>query len=146
MPNFNAAIFPRTVLGFDFGMKYIGVAIGQSVTKTASPMTTLMARNGVPVWADIQSLIEQWHPQDIVVGIPLNMDGTEQPITFSARRFGNQLLDKFKLPVHFVDERLTSWEAKNRAYSESKQRRLKDNHIHALAAMILIEQWMNESL
>lgn len=137
---------PKSVLGFDFGMKYIGVAIGQSVTKTASPLTTLMAKDGIPDWLEIQSLIERWHPNDLVVGIPLNMDGTEQPITFCARRFANRLHTKFRLPVHMIDERLTSWEAKNRAELAAKNRQLKtdNNTLHALAAMILIEQWMTQ--
>lgn len=137
---------PKTVLGFDFGMKYIGVAIGQSITKTASPLTTLLAKDGIPKWDEIQSLINHWHPHHLVVGIPLNMDGTEQPITLCARRFKNRLVEKFRLPTDTIDERLTTWEAKNRALLEAKQRDLKiaDNDIHGLAAMILIEQWMSE--
>jgi putative Holliday junction resolvase len=136
----------KIILGFDFGMKYIGVAVGQSVTQTASPVTTLLAKDGIPKWEEIQLLIQKWQPHDLVVGIPLNMDGTEQPITFCARRFANRLKVKMQLPVHAVDERLTSWEAKNRAFSEAKHRNLKisDNNLHALAAMILIEQWMTE--
>lgn len=130
---------PKAVLGFDFGMKYIGVAVGQSVTKTASPLTTLNAKDGIPHWPDIQALIEQWHPNDLVVGIPLNMDGTEQPITFCARRFAKRLENKFYLPVHTVDERLTSWEAKARQVKGNK------NTLHALAAMIILEQWINET-
>lgn len=137
---------PQTILGFDFGMKHIGVAIGQSVTETASPLTTLLAQDGIPNWADIKQLIEHWQPQHLVVGIPLNMDGSEQPITFCARRFVNRLVAKFRIPVHAVDERLTSWEAKNRAFSEYRTRKLKTSTdtFHAIAAMILIEQWFTD--
>jgi putative Holliday junction resolvase len=147
MPSTNhTSSLPQIILGFDFGMKYIGVAVGQLITKTASPLPTLSAQDGIPDWTEIQSLIKQWHAQVLVVGIPLNMDGTEQPITFCARRFANRLHTKFCLPVYPVDERLTSWEAKNRSFAELKQRNLKTskNNIHSLAAMILIEQWISE--
>lgn len=136
---------PKTILGFDFGMKHIGVAVGQSITHTASPLTTLTARDGIPNWIEIQALIDKWKPQALVVGIPLNMDGTEQLMTCCARRFMHRLQTKFKLPTHEVDERLSSWEAKNRHFSNIKYSKTKKNEkkIHAESAVILIEQWMN---
>lgn len=136
----------QTILGFDFGMKYIGIAVGQTITKTASPIKTLKAKDGIPNWAEIESLIARWQPDLLVVGIPLNMDGTKQPITFCAEKFANRLKAKYHLPIFSLDERLTSWEAKYRAVEEANNRGLKTSidELHALAAMILIEQWMSE--
>src|SRR6185437_5451854 len=99
----------KIVLGFDFGMKYIGVAVGQSITYSASPLTTLLAKDGIPAWQEVEQLLEKWRPQDLIVGVPLNMDGTQQLLTFCARRFIKRLHARFKLPVYEVDERLTSW-------------------------------------
>lgn len=134
----------KTYLAFDFGLKHIGVAVGQSITQTASPLTTLSAKDGIPDWEVIKTLIENWKPSDIIVGIPLNMDGTEQPMTFKARKFANRLKTRFQLPVHDVDERLSSYEAKHRLLANAKRfdpRKLKQT-IDAVAASILLEQWM----
>lgn len=128
----------KTVLGFDFGMKHIGVAVGQSITKTASPLITLLAKDGIPNWEQINDLIKQWQPQDLIVGLPLNMDGSQQRLTFCTRRFIKRLQAKFKLPVHEVDERLSSWEAKQ------KTKKPKDPKTHAYVAVLLIEQWFTE--
>lgn len=125
------------VLGFDFGMKYIGVATGQEITKTASPLKSLQAKDGIPDWDEVANLIKEWAPQALIVGNPINMDGTTQEITNCANKFAGRLKHKFKLPVHMVDERLTTWEAKQR---------LTDANIakcNAEAAAIITEQWLN---
>jgi len=122
------------VLGFDFGMKRIGVAVGQSVTKTANPVTILKAIDGVPDWNQLQTLINQWQPHAFVVGIPLNMDGSEQDTTKAAKRFANKLQGRFNLPVHHVDERLTSVEAKRLAKKEEP--------LDAIAAKLIVETWL----
>ena len=90
----------QTLLGFDFGMKRIGVAVGQTVTQTARPLTTLKAVNGTPDWRAVEKLIGIWQPDAIVVGIPLNMDGTEQPISHSARQFSAELHQRFEFRGH----------------------------------------------
>ena len=79
---------PHTILGFDFGLKRIGVAVGQTVTQSARPLTILNAKQGVPDWLEIKKLILEWGVNALIVGLPLNMDGTEQPITARAREFG----------------------------------------------------------
>lgn len=140
------------VLGFDFGMKHIGVAVGQTVTHTAKPLSTLSAKDGMPNWEEIDQCIKNWQPKILLVGLPLNMDGSEQAITFAAKKFGNRLQAHTKLPVEFVDERLTSWEAQNR-WEESRTqqgknrilRKNKKQKLHGMSAVILIEQWMNKS-
>lgn len=123
------------LLGFDFGMKYIGVATGQEITKTANPLTCLVAKDGIPNWHEVEKLINTWKPTALIVGLPLNMDGTEQPITACARRFANRLQHKYKLQVHLVDERLTSWEAKQTASNFAE--------VNAKAAALIVEQWLN---
>jgi len=127
-------------------MKHIGVAVGQSITRTASPLTTLSARDGIPNWSEIQALIEHWRPSDLVVGVPLQMDGTEQPVTFCARKFIKRLRTRFTIPTHEVDERLSTWEAKTRADQAPSKRKVKASGqaVHAYAAVVLIEQWMGE--
>ena len=101
----------RTLLGFDYGKKRIGVAVGQKLTATATPAETLHSSNDQPDWAGIARLIETWRPQALVVGLPLHMDGTEHALTEAAREFGRALEQRFDLPVHLIDERLTSIEA-----------------------------------
>jgi putative Holliday junction resolvase len=130
------------VLGFDFGMKYIGVAVGQSLTQSATPITSLLARDGIPNWQEIENMIQNWRPHALIVGIPLNMDSTEQPITFAARKFANRLEVRFKLPVYRVDERLSTWEAKHRiGPKKNKKQQIKE--VNAMAAVVLVEQWLN---
>jgi len=140
------------VLGLDFGMKYIGVAIGQSVTKTAKPLTTLLAQDGVPKWQEIQTLIDEWQPERLILGIPLNMDGTEQPLTFAARSFAKKLKQHFECPIELVDERLSTWEAKERLKERKlegltrnkKSKKREIEMLNATAASVLVEQWFSE--
>ncbi len=124
----------QRVLGFDFGTKYIGVATGQTVTRTATPLTSIKARDGIPSWDEIAALIKEWQPEALIVGSPLNMDGTTQHLTHCAHKFASRLKQKFKLPVHLVDERLSTWEAKQHATDLLQ--------VNATSAAILVEQWL----
>lgn len=129
---------PRgTVLGFDFGMRRIGVAVGQGITASATALTVLAARDGKPDWDSLAHLIEAWRPQALVVGLPLTMDGSEQELTRLARRFGRQLAGRYNLPVHHVDERLTSVEAE-RLLAE----RPAGGGVDSEAARLLLESWL----
>jgi putative Holliday junction resolvase len=136
---------PQTVLGFDFGLKNIGVAVGQSVTHTATALTTLKAKDGIPKWPEIEQLIAKWRPHALIVGIPLQMDDAEQLMTFCARKFCNRLRQKYQLPVHEIDERLSSWEAKTRVNNLRLRKIKSENETHAISAVVLIEQWMTEN-
>jgi putative Holliday junction resolvase len=98
----------RTLLGFDFGKRRIGVAVGQEITATATALETVRADDGKPDWSAITRLIRDWQADALVVGLPLNMDGTEQEMTRAARRFANQLEGRYHLPVYLTDERLSS--------------------------------------
>ena len=131
------------VLGFDFGMKFIGVATGQTITQTATPLTTLKAIDGIPNWDEIAQLIEEWRPEALLVGLPLNMDGTSQLITNCANKFANRLKQKYKLPVFLVDERLSTWESKQRSPRRSNALSQKQLlKINATAAAIIVDQWL----
>lgn len=134
----------KTVLGFDFGMKNIGVALGQSLTGTARPVATLQAQDGAPQWQEIQALINDWQPQLLLVGLPLHMDGSEQMLTKAARRFGNRLHGRFKLPVEWVDERLTSFEAEMHL-SDLKPVDTNDKlSIDSVSAQLIVQQYFKQ--
>lgn len=135
----------RTVVGFDFGKKYIGVAVGQEITGTATPLASVKAKDGIPQWHEIEKFLKEWQPQLVVVGLPLNMDGTEQPLTKDARKFGNRIHGRFGLPVEFQDERLTTADAKERLFASGGYRNLQKDHIDTLSACLIIESYF-ESL
>jgi putative Holliday junction resolvase len=122
------------VLAFDFGLRHIGVAVGQHITRSASPLTTVRARDGSPDWAAIDALIREWHPAQLLVGLPLNMDASESDMSRLARRFAERLGARARLPVALVDERLTSVAAR-----ESQPARADS---HALAAVLIAEGWL----
>ncbi|RMF19924.1 MAG: Holliday junction resolvase RuvX [Gammaproteobacteria bacterium] len=128
------------VLAFDFGLKRIGVAVGQSVTGTASPETILSARDGQPDWHEVAALLETWQPQQLVVGLPLNMDGTDTSITPNARKFAKRLHGRFGLPVDLVDERLTTREVRHELDLRGG-RRQSVTRVDALAAVVILESW-----
>ena len=134
----------HTLLGFDFGMKRIGVAIGQTITKTARPLTTLAAREGLPDRGEIRALFDKWHPDACVVGIPLNMDGTEQPVTIAARAFQQWLAEQFQIPVHAMDERLSTRSAREQIFSTGGFRALKNAEVDSLAAQIILQDWLTQ--
>lgn len=134
---------PQILLGFDFGTKSIGVAVGQTLTKTARPLIALSAASGEPNWDEVIAVIQEWHPQALVVGIPLNMDGTEQELTKLARKFAVKLHKKSNLPVYLVDERLTTVAARERLFATPKgYRALEKASIDAMAAKLILETWM----
>ncbi|PIZ04997.1 MAG: Holliday junction resolvase RuvX [Gammaproteobacteria bacterium CG_4_10_14_0_8_um_filter_38_16] len=130
----------RIVLGFDFGLRKIGVAVGQLITQTANPLEILKANRGVPDWARIQKLIVTWGADALIVGLPLNMDGTEQWITQRAREFGNTLREKCNLPIFFVDERLTTIAAKEIMHDNLKGAARFEN-ADSVSAKLIIESW-----
>jgi putative Holliday junction resolvase len=129
-----------TLLGFDFGTRKIGVAVGQSLTGTATPLETLEWVKQKPDWERIQQLIDEWRPQALVVGLPLDVDESETDATQPALRFSRQLEGRFHLTVHLADERFTSFEARDRLGHRAK--RLED--YDAVAAKLILETWFNE--
>lgn len=133
---------PLTLIGFDFGTKSIGVAIGQTLTRSARPLLSLKAQNGIPNWKQIAQIIAEWGADALVVGIPLNMDGTQQSITKQAQHFAKTLREKFGLTVHLVDERLTTVAARAELFAKGGKDALKKSRVDAVAAQLILEDWM----
>ena len=133
----------RTLLAFDFGSKKIGIAVGQELTRTARPLTILRNISNKPDWEGITRLIDDWRPHALVVGLPLNMDGTEQDMTRAAKRFANQLQGRYHLPVFHADERLSTKAAQQmiRDHSGGEPR----NGVDALAAQLILETFFCEN-
>jgi putative Holliday junction resolvase len=132
-------------MGFDFGYRNIGVAIGQRLTGSATPLPTLHAQKGVPNWNDIQKLIKQWNPDALIVGLPTCIDGKSLYITKPAKKFATQLNEKFHLPVHLIDERLSTKEARSRLFAEGGYRRIQECEVDSAAACVILEQWLHTS-
>ncbi|MEM7207977.1 MAG: Holliday junction resolvase RuvX [Pseudomonadota bacterium] len=132
-------------LGFDFGERKIGVAVGHALTSTANPLVTLKAEHGQPDWGVVADLIQEWKPRALVVGLPLQMDGTRQEVTRLAQKFANRLRGRFGLPVHTMDERLSSAEAADFIKNErekgnrGKTRRGDEDRI---AAALILQHWL----
>ncbi len=135
---------PEILLGFDFGMKRIGVAVGQTVTKTARPLATIQAVGGTPQWDDIKKVVATWHPDALVIGIPFNMDGSEQPLTQAAKRFAEALKQQCQLPVFGIDERLSSVAAKDKVFSSGGYKALKKTQIDSVAAQLILQNWLDQ--
>ena len=135
---------PRLLLGFDYGMKQIGVAVGQAVTGQARELCVLKAQNGVPDWNQVEKLIREWQPDAIVVGLPLNMDGTPSEMSARAEKFVRRLNGRFNLPVHTHDERLTTFEAKGQRLAEGQRDGYRQRPVDAIAAALLLEGWLQD--
>ncbi|HEV2112080.1 MAG TPA: Holliday junction resolvase RuvX [Gammaproteobacteria bacterium] len=137
----------QTAIGFDFGLKRIGAAVGQSLTRSASPLGVVAIRGGEPDWEAITGLIREWRPGALVVGLPYNMDLSEQDMTHKARHFATQLAERFPLPVHTVDERLSSREAEAALKEQRQQgrRRITREDIDGAAACVILESWFNSN-
>ena len=129
-----------TLLGFDYGSRKIGVAVGQTVTGTATALETLQLVNHRPDWKRIESLISEWRPQALVVGLPLDVDDSETDATQPALRFSRQLEGRFHIKVYLADERFSFFEARDRLGHKAK--RLED--YDAVAAKLILETWLNE--
>lgn len=131
----------ETVLGFDFGPKKIGLALGQSITGSANPLTILPSSNARPDWAAIERTIREWRPTTLVVGLPLRENGEDSPMSLAARDFIAQLRDRFDLPVHGVNEFLSSHAAAERT---GGGKRGVPPPLDAVAAQIIVETWFAE--
>ncbi|MBR9857670.1 MAG: Holliday junction resolvase RuvX [Gammaproteobacteria bacterium] len=131
-----------TYLGFDYGTKSIGVAVGQQITGSARPLLALKANEGVPNWDQIEALLKEWQPDLLVVGLPLNMDGTEQDISRRARKFANRLHGRFGIKVELQDERLTTTDARARLFVAGGYKALGKGAVDAVSAQLILESWM----
>ncbi|MBH86526.1 Holliday junction resolvase RuvX [Marinobacter sp. BGYM27] len=133
----------RRVMAFDFGTRRIGVAVGQEMLGKAQPVGMILARDGVPDWNDITALIEEWQPHLFVVGLPLNMDGSESEMCLRARKFGKRLHGRYHHPYEMMDERLSSYEAKGEVLSGGGSRDFGKHGVDDLAAVLILESWFS---
>jgi len=122
------------IMGFDFGTTRIGVAVGQRITASASPVAVIRARDGKPDWQALDSLVTEWQPSLFVVGLPLNMDGTMSEMAEAAMKFARRLMGRYQVPHEMMDERLSTFEA----------RQLEDDTsaLDATAAKLILESWL----
>lgn len=133
-------------LGFDFGNKKIGVAIGYADTGIASPLQTIRSPNQVPDWHAIGQLIAEWQPIGLVVGLSRQQDGTDNIITPRMQKFCRQLTGRYNLPVYQVDETLTTFAAKQMLYDELKVSAGKLWEVQdQLAAQLILQSWFNQT-
>ncbi len=138
---------PVCVLGFDVGARRIGVAVGNTLSRTARAIAMVAARDDGPDWNAVAALVREWRPDRLVVGEPLTLDGEAQPATHMARRFAREAESRFALPVDLIDERSSSREA-DRRFAEKRRagqaRRRDAQALDALAAQIIVERWLGE--
>jgi putative Holliday junction resolvase len=135
----------EVIIAFDYGVRRIGVAVGQTTTATASPAGVIPVR-GSPDWPAIERCVREWSPGRLLVGVPYNMDGTETVLTATCRAFADDLARRFGLPVDCVDERLTSAAAtadlREARRSGARTRRVRREDIDAHAARLILETWL----
>jgi putative Holliday junction resolvase len=136
----------RTVLSFDYGLRRIGVAVGNTLTGTAEVLATIDAQDGKPDWRAIDRCVADWRPAAIVAGVPYNMSGRDDRLSRAALRFADELRERYGIEVHRVDERLTSREAEDdlreRRRSGAKARRVRRGDVDREAARLLLLQWL----
>jgi len=133
----------RSVLAFDFGMVQIGVAVGNTLLRTTQPLAILRARAGIPDWQALEQLVQDWQPDLLLVGDPLNMDGSDSELCERARKFARRLHGRLGLPVTMVDERLTSFEAKQVSREQGHRGDYKRRPIDSQAAELVLQSWLN---
>ena len=133
------------VISFDFGLKRTGVAIGNTLTGSASPHCTFISKNEKPDWQGISQLFEEWQPEQLVVGMPTELDGSESPLTKRIERFCNQLEGRYQLPVEQENEQFTSIEAARRLKElrqKGRKKKVTKDEVDKIAATIILENWM----
>jgi len=137
-----------TIIAFDFGLKRTGVAVGNTLTGSASPTCTLQSRNEQPDWQGISRLFDEWKPERLVVGMPTELDGSESPLTKRINRFCNQLNGRYNLPVDQENEQFTSIEAAARLKQlrqSGRKKKVMKEEVDKIAASIILENWMQKN-
>jgi putative Holliday junction resolvase len=127
---------PMTILAFDYGTRRVGVAVGNTETRASQALKTISVTNADTLFKELENLLKEWQPDQIIVGLPTHPDGTEHEMTTKAKRFGNQLHGRFNVPVRWVDERYTS------AVLEGDPK-MQDNQ-DAHSAALILEQYLTE--
>ena len=133
----------ETVIAIDFGLRNLGIAVGNTVSNTARPLTVMRARDGKPDWETLTSLLAEWKPDRVLVGHPLNMDGTESEMGLRAKKFSRQVEGRLNITVTMVDERLSSREAKALAREAGHPGDFSNEPVDDQAAAIILTTWLN---
>jgi len=132
----------QTVIGFDYGERRIGIATGQTITSSATPLITLNTINQKPDWDAIEKIINEWKPEALIVGLPTYLDGSDSEMTTKAQRFSRQLEGRFHLPVHLINESLTSFEAEQHLTKKNQHNK---QEIDKIAAAIIVQNWLEQN-
>ena len=128
------------VMAFDYGLRNIGIAIGQNITKSASTFYAIKAKEGLPDWVQLDSIIQEWEPSLFIVGDPFNMDGTKSEFQKKIVKFSEELKKRYEIELHMMDERLTTKEAIERIHN--KPDGIKDSaNKHSISAQIILQDW-----
>lgn len=134
------------VVAFDFGFRRIGIAVGNPFTKGATPLPTVLAQQGEPCeWGQIEKILREWRPAALIVGLPIHLDGSEQYTTRAAKAFAATLQARFQLPVHLVDERLSTVEARAQLFEIGGSKKIRKSAVDSMAACVILEQWLKQS-
>lgn len=128
------------IMAFDYGLRNIGIAIGQNITKSASTFYAIKAKEGEPDWIKLDSIVKEWEPALFIVGDPFNMDGTRSEFQKRISQFSSELNNRYKIRLHMMDERLTTKEAKERIKTEASGLQESANK-HSISAQIILEDW-----
>lgn len=133
----------KRLLGFDFGLKRIGIASGQLITQTATPIGTIECPNYTPNWHEIDQVIQTWRPTDLIVGLPIDAHGDETDITKKAQAFSELLHQRYQKPVHLIEEAYSTREARWRL-EEIKGKKANHLKVDSFAACIILETWIRK--
>lgn len=134
------------MLAFDFGLRQIGVAVGNAMLGTSQPLTVLRARDGQPDWNAVAALIEEWQPDLVLVGDPLHMDGSVSELAERARKFGRRIAGRHAVAIAMVDERLTSFEVKQQQREAGHRGDFRARPVDSLAADLILRDWLNQRI
>ncbi len=134
----------RSVVAFDYGLRQIGVAVGNTLLGTTRPLAVLRAKEGVPDWKSLEALVREWQPDLLVVGDPLNMDGSPGELSARARKFASRLHGRLGLPVEMADERLSSFEAKQDSRARGHGGDFRKEPVDSYAAELILQTWLRE--
>lgn len=132
------------IIGFDFGQKRIGVAIGNNISKSAQALITIDSASSNQKFEAIQKIMDEWQPVSIVVGVPFNVDGSEHKVTNLCKKFAKQLEQKYALPIHLIDERYTSIEAGYEIQDKKIDPKKKKLLIDQIAAKIILQSYLDQ--
>lgn len=131
----------RTILAFDFGLRQIGVAVGNMQLQSTQPLAIVRAKNGKPDWLAIEKIMQEWLPDLLVVGDPMNMDGSASEMSARAQKFARRLQGRWGTAIQMADERLSSFEAKELMRERGHRGNYKDQPIDSYAAELILQSW-----